>query len=299
MQLSQTLYSKEDKSVNFVFDNWLEARFVRRTSDYFIAYLSSHDGCNKACRFCHLTQTGQTSFNETTLEQYVAQAKVVLEYYGTIEHEQGKAQRVNFNFMARGEPLANSVVLNHAKELFDALEELAKPYNLKVKFNVSTIFPEELKDKKLEDIFAKVSQEYGIYYSLYSVNEKFRKRWLPKALPYTQALKKIEQWQEKSACNAHSVFHWAFIKGENDSATDMEKLKEVLSGYNIKAKFNLVRYNPYSKAQGEEATEQDIQYNFDQLNEFFNSVQSRIVPRVGYDVKASCGMFVSQQELAE
>jgi 23S rRNA (adenine2503-C2)-methyltransferase len=299
MKLSQTLYSKEDKSVNFVFDNWLEARFVRRTQDYFIAYLSSHDGCNKACRFCHLTQTGQTSFNETTLEQYVEQAKTVLDYYGTIVSEQGEAQKVNFNFMARGEPLANSVLLTNAKALFDALEELAKPYNLKVKFNVSTIFPEEMKEKKLEDIFAQVTQDYGIYYSLYSVNDKFRKRWLPKALPYTQALEKIQVWQEKSACNAHAVFHWAFIKGENDSPQDMENLKSVLSQYAISAKFNLVRYNPYSVAQGEEATEQDIQYNFDQLNEFFHSVQSRIVPRVGYDVKASCGMFVSQEEITE
>ncbi len=78
MKIKEVLHSYEDKSVNFVFDNMLEARFVRRVEDYFIVYLSSHDGCNKACRFCHLTQTKQTSFNETTLEEYLIQAKTVL-----------------------------------------------------------------------------------------------------------------------------------------------------------------------------------------------------------------------------
>lgn len=292
MKIKEVLHSHEDKSVNFVFDNWLEARFVRRVEDYFIVYLSSHDGCNKACRFCHLTQTKQTSFNETSLDEYLLQAQTVLEYYDTIKDTQGMAQVVNFNFMARGEALANSVLLENAKELFDKLEKMATDRNLKANFNISTIFPKEVEHKDLSEVFKDVTQSYGIYYSLYSVEESFRKRWLPKALDYRLALEKLEQLQANS--HAYIAFHWTFIEGQNDSQESLNKIKDVLSDYQLKAKFNLVRYNPYSENQGIESNEEVLQHNFDQLNTFFNNPQSRIVPRVGFDVKASCGMFVIQ-----
>lgn len=294
MKLKQTLASNDDNSINFIFDNWLEARYVRRVDDYFIVYLSSHDGCNKACRFCHLTQTGQTSFNETTLEQYIKQAETVLNYYDEIKEKQGVAQKVNFNFMARGEPLANNIILNSASELFEKLELLAKERNLEAKFNISSIMPKELEYVDLVKAFKNVKQSYAIYYSLYSVEKEFRKRWLPKALDVDIALNKLEQLQ--NTAKTEIAFHWAFIKDQNDKIEDINLLKETLSKYNIKGKFNLVRYNPYSENQGKESDEKVLQYNFDELNTYFNNPHSRIVPRVGFDVKASCGMFVSQNE---
>lgn len=291
MKIKEVLHSYEDKSVNFVFDNMLEARFVRRVEDYFIVYLSSHDGCNKACRFCHLTQTKQTSFNETTLEEYLIQAKTVLEYYDTVKNQQGLAKIVNFNFMARGEPLANSVLLNNVKQLFSQLERLAVERHLQANFNISTIFPQEVEHVNLSEVFKDVTQSYGIYYSLYSVEDSFRKRWLPKSLDYRLALEKLENLQANT--HANIAFHWTFIQGENDSQTSLDKIKCVLQDYKIKAKFNLVRYNPYSAAQGIESSEDVLQHNFNELNKFFDNPQSRIVPRVGFDVKASCGMFVN------
>ena len=294
MNLIQTLQSTEDWSTNFIFDNMLEARYVRRVLDYFIIYLSSHNGCNKACRFCHLTQTKQTDFDHTDLNSYIKQAQAVLEHYDNVKKTQGIAKRVNFNFMARGEALANNLMLSNPHVLFDALTELLNNQGLVPTFNISTIMPTEIKDIDLAKLFKDVTQKHIIYYSLYSVDEQFRKRWLPKSLPVSISLQKLKEWQDSTGNEI--ALHWAFIEGQNDSEKDIMNIIETIQPYNLKAKFNLVRYNPYSINQGKESSEEVLQRNFNLLSQALGSPVSRIVPRVGFDVKASCGMFIQKLE---
>ncbi|MHB0928648.1 MAG: radical SAM enzyme, Cfr family protein [Candidatus Nanopelagicales bacterium] len=285
------LKSETDSSVNFVSATKLECRYVRRVSDYFIVYLSSHTGCNKACRFCHLTQTGQTSFIEATFEQYLEQAETVLNYYESVVSREGPANRVNFNFMARGEPLANSVMLKRAGELFTELAKNASKRGLQAKFNISTILPEEIRNLSLSEVFQGVDQPYEIYYSLYSVNPEFRRRWLPKALDADIGLAKLAAYQKDT--NQRITLHWAFISEQNDSSADLAEIQDRLAVYQLQAKFNLVRYNPFSPLQGVESGQATLDANFESMRVFLGDPDSRIVPRVGFDVKASCGMFVS------
>ena len=78
----QIIPSQEDASVNFVRPGdrlgFFEARYVRRTDDYFIVYLSSQTGCQKACRMCHLTATGQNKFENASHGDFISQAETVL-----------------------------------------------------------------------------------------------------------------------------------------------------------------------------------------------------------------------------
>jgi 23S rRNA (adenine2503-C2)-methyltransferase len=284
----QTLYSAEDASVNFVMPHptggAFEARYVRREQDYFITYLSSHTGCNKACRFCHLTQTGQTQMVWATPDDYYTQALQVFRHYRQFDD----AHRVNFNFMARGEPLANPGVLNNWDRVRSPLQGLAEQHALVAKYNISTIMPMEMQDKSLFEVFGNSGAQ--MYYSLYSMNESFRKRWLPKAMNVHDALYKLMDWQVRTG--ELVTLHWPFIEGENDSLEDLEKIVMAVLVRGLKVKFNLVRYNPYSAAQGRESSEEVLQRNFEYLAKAFGHERSRIVPRVGFDVKASCGMFV-------
>lgn len=287
------LHSEIDESVNFVTPHQdggaFEARYVRRQEDYFITYLSSHSGCKKACRFCHLTATKQVMMDHATVSLYQAQARQVLAHYDT----QKASTRVNYNFMARGEPLANPTVIGDWQGVYGPLRDMAEQRNLVSKFNISTIMPEEIADKDLYDIFGNTGAQ--IYYSLYSMEEKFRKRWLPKSISPHLALDKLLAWQQKTGQLV--TLHWAFIEGQNDDLETLERIILAVLYRDLKVKFNLVRYNPYSSAQGKEPSEEIIQRNFDYINKAFGHPASRIVPRVGFDVKASCGMFVEPKTI--
>lgn len=276
--------STEDQSVNFLSENgskeqgMLEARFVRRTPDYFIAYLSSQFGCKQACRFCHLTATGQTAEEQTTLEQYLSQADEVLRYHAGLRE---RSPLVHFNFMARGEPLENALVRDDFCNLQARLTEKASDYGLESKLKVSSIIPAGAKE-----LMPLLEGNSELYYSLYTVNPKFRARWIPKGLSPDEVGKRLRGTRQGL------VLHHAFIAGENDSPDDIQGIHEWLEKYDIHARFNTVRYNPFSERQGRETDCQTVLALDTLMRQSPNITGGRVVPRVGFDVKASCGMFV-------
>ncbi len=280
------LHSQLDQSVNFVEENlkgFIEARYVRREENYFNCYLSSQSGCNKGCRFCHLTATKQTQFEDVTPDGFLKQAHDVFQHY---RDESKPAKFVHYSFMARGEALANKFMLDNADEVLLPLCQLAVSNGLNPKVNISTIMPKTL-DKRLIDVFRIVTPT--IYYSIYSVNREFRDRWLPAAMPAYHALDKLSEYQQ--ATKKIVKIHYAFIKGENDSLADVEAVLDAVETRNLQIEFNIVRYNPFSPEQGQEADEETVQRNFGYIKGRLPG-KVRLIKRVGFDVKASCGMFV-------
>lgn len=278
------LDSELDMSRNFIFDKGFEARFVRRTDDYFICYLSSHTGCNKSCRFCHLTQTGQTGFLEASIDELIDQATAVFQYYAT----QKPAERVHINWMARGEPLASSVIRGCWPELSNRLLELCARYGLakeRVTFKMSSIFPSD----ENVDLSKFEINKPDIYYSLYSLDPHFRRRWIPKSEDPVAVFKKLKAYSDSGG---RVIIHHALIENENSSEDDATLIGDFIKSYDLNCKINIVRYNPFDARCGEEASEVAIQSYFNRITPYMKQEGSRIVPRVGFDVKASCGMFV-------
>jgi len=277
--------SAEDASVNWdrpADVGRIEARYVRRGEDYLVVYLSSQTGCDQGCRMCHLTSTGQTDLRNIALPEFFAQADTVLDYY---RRNAPPAKCVHFNFMARGEPLDNPVVLSHADELLGGLAERAVAAQLRPRYLVSTILPKSFGDRLLEDTFVTFHPE--IYYSLYSMDDRFRRIWLPKALPADEALDRLAAWQRHSykICK----IHYAFIEGENDSEADIHAICDALESRQLMVHVNIVRYNPLGR--GAEPPEQILERNADIYRTRLPNARVRVIPRVGFDVKASCGMF--------
>jgi len=281
------MHSDLDASVNWVRRvdvGAIETRYVRRRDDYFVIYLSSQTGCAQACRMCHLTATRQTDHRDVTLEEYVAQAEVVLEHYRRV----APARSVHFNFMARGEPLLNPVIVDRSAELLDRLWQLASDHDLHARFLVSTILPRDLA-RPLADVFDRYHPE--IYYSIYSTDPEFRRRWLPRALPVAAALDQLAAWQRQT----YKIIklHFAFIRGHNDDEASVHAICDALDARGVWAHVNIVRYNPPSPLHGEEPDEAVIERNAQIFRDRLRGARVQVIPRVGLDVHASCGMFVA------
>jgi adenine C2-methylase RlmN of 23S rRNA A2503 and tRNA A37 len=291
----ETQISKLDQSVNWIQTDErpgkIEARYVRRCDDYFIAYLSSATGCDKACRMCHLTQSGQTQTAYVDLEGYLTQARQVLAHYET----QSPARVIHYNFMARGDAFANPVVLQQGPELIAGLSKLAHEAGLIPRIKFSTIMPHEAQGVDLAAAFSPMNPD--IYYSLYSMDPAFRRRWLPKALPATEALAMLAEYQK--ATRKIPVLHWAFIDGENSSDDDLEAIADAVYDARLRPDFNIVAYNPFSSKQGAEPSQQRMLEIQEKLMELFPFSMIKPVTRVGFDVKASCGMFVGGRKPRE
>jgi len=297
------LASAEDLSVNFVADaaglpggGAVEARYVRREDGYFVAYLSSHTGCRLACRFCHLTASGQTMFAPVGRAGFSAQARRVLDHHAArvAAGREPPASRVNFNWMARGEPLANPAMLEAGELVADDLLRMAAGAGLAAALNVSTIMPAGLLEGALERGFG--DAPFTPYYSLYSVDPAFRRRWLPRAMPAPEALARLAAWQRGRAARglaSEVVLHWAFIAGQNDRDADAEGIAEAVLRAGLRVRLNAVRYNPFSAARGAEPPASRVRDLHARLARALGADPgSRVVPRVGLDVRASCGMFV-------
>jgi adenine C2-methylase RlmN of 23S rRNA A2503 and tRNA A37 len=272
----------------------VESRFVRRRNDYFIAYLSAQTGCKQACRFCHLTATGQTDLVDVPREGLLAQAEQVLDWYTDQVHDKQKlpAEVVHFSFMARGEPLASKVIQEDGDAVCDQLSRRAIHYGLLPRIVISTIMPQEIKGKSLVRMFPQIHP--NIYYSIYSMDPAFRKKWLPKALPVEEGLEMLCAYQE----HTHKIIrlHWAFIEGENDRPEDVQKIVEAVNSVGLRVDVNIVRYNPFSDKHGREPSVERIAELGSILKSGLPLSKVKIVDRVGPDVKASCGMFVREDE---
>lgn len=286
--MNRVLISKIDDSVNFVRDmgpgQAIEARYVRRKPEYFACYISSQTACDKACRFCHLTFTGQNNSEDVSLAHMMDQADVVLDHY---RQTAPRAKYVHYNFMARGEPLDSKVILDDNAGLFYGLNLKARQENLKPRILISTIMPETFKFCELEDIFTGYQPE--IYYSLYTLDPDFRRRWMPRAMDPTVALEKLARWQRYTKKIIR--IHHALIAGQNDSLDHAVDIVNAVREAELKADFTLVRYNPASPKHGEESPSYTAYAQI--LREQIPGVRVKTIDRVGVDVAASCGMFVS------
>ena len=119
------------------------------------------------------------------------------------------------------------------------------------------------------------------------MDDAFRRRWLPNAQPAALPLDHLVDWQRQSYKLVK--IHFAFIEGENDSEADVHA---ALEQRGLFAHINIVRYNPPSPKHGQESAPDVLERNVALFRSRLGGARVQVVPRVGFDVYASCGMFV-------
>jgi 23S rRNA (adenine2503-C2)-methyltransferase len=257
-----------------------ETRLVTRGTKS-VVYLSSQAGCVQGCRMCHLTTTRQNSAHNArpeTLSEQLSLAGSALRQ----RHTEGLVDEIHLNFMARGEPLANRTLVNNLGQTIESLERQAQEYapGARIRTLISTTFPRSLRTGFTHNLG---TARPHFYYSLYTADKVKHASWFPSAHDPAVALPWLHELQHHTG--TVSRIHLPIIHCFNDTAWDWEALRDLVGFYLPAVEYNIVRYNP-PDAQTREAPESVIA-------DAARFLRARVVPRVGYDVFASCGMFVA------
>ena len=190
--------------------------------------VSSQVGCKVGCEFC-LTAKGGFVRNLTPGE-IVGQVLTIKE-----DNDIPANRRVNIVYMGMGEPLDNLENVAKAVKIF------ADEHGLSISPRRQTISTSGLapKIKKLGEMNLGVL----LAISLHAVDDELRQRLMPINKAYNiesviQAVKEFPIDQRKRV-----MFEYLMIKDLNDDIKSAKKLVKLLHG--IKAKVNLIYFNPY------------------------------------------------------
>ncbi|MCQ1765367.1 hypothetical protein NOJ28_07495 [Neorhizobium galegae] len=199
-------------------------------------------------------------------------------------------KNLHFNFMARGDVISNIDLVRSWSDVELGLSSLAQRKNISANaaILVSTIFPKKIGFEYIENLFE--SRITNIYYSYYSKKDSFRRRWLPNSQSVEESCLFLKKFHESSGKRPR--FHFCFIDGQNDSMEDLDDLIDVASDFSPFFDVNIVRFNPPPGSNYAESPEERVLKNVEYLRKYLPSSNVKIISRVGYDVKASCGMFL-------
>lgn len=269
----QIARSKLDNALNIVKPQTvgsIETRYVDK-GEYQVIYISSQTGCNHGCRFCHLTTSGQTAYEDVSRRWFLDQARTGLDHARD-------GRTLHFDYMARGEPLANPVL--NSDTLLAMSDEAFRRGFRRVRHLISTIMPRRFVETcDLITRFPTFAPD--IYYSLYTVDEDKRKHWMPNAAPAYAALLALKQWQDFT--RKIPQIHFAVVPGLNDSEEAISNVCDYIWQADLRVNFNIIEYNPaFGPAEAKRI-----------VREMLPESKVNLIPRIAPDVNVACGMFAS------
>ncbi len=234
--------------------------------------VSTQVGCKVGCTFCLTAKGGFT--RDLSAGEIVAQV-VTLKHDNEHKHN----RKINIVYMGMGEPLDNLDNLAKAIEIFKEEEGLA------ISGKRQTVSTSGLSNKI--DALGKMDLGVHIAISLHAVDDELRTELIPmnKAHNINSIIEAVKRFPIDT--RKRVMFEYLVIKNKNDGLDSAKKLVKLLSG--IKAKVNLIYFNPYPGTTYERPTYEDMH----KFQEYLigHGLLSTIRDSKGIDISAACGQL--------
>lgn len=238
----------------------------------FTICVSSQVGCKMGCSFCMTAKSG--FIRDLSAGEIVEQVRFIKEI-NKIPYE----RRVNIVYMGMGEPL------NNLENVSKAVKILSDNDGLGIATKRQTISTSGLSNqiKKLGELNLGVL----LAISLHATSDELRQELMPINKAYNiksiiDAIKEFPIDQRKRV-----MFEYLVLKDVNDSLEDAKRLVKLLNG--IKAKVNLILFNPHPGSIYKRPNDEDVIKFQDYLSE--KGITCTIRKSKGLDISAACGQL--------
>lgn len=234
--------------------------------------VSTQIGCKVGCSFCLTAKGGFT--RDLTTGEIVAQVVTLKR-----DNEHKHNRMINIVYMGMGEPLDNLDNLAKAIEIFKEEDGLC------ISGKRQTVSTSGLSNKidKLGDMNLGVH----IAISLHAVDDELRTELIPmnKAHNIASIIQAVKRFPIDT--RKRVMFEYLVIKDKNDDLVSAKKLVKLLS--DIKAKVNLIYFNPYPGTPYERPSKEDMVSFADYL--INHGLLCTIRDSKGIDISAACGQL--------
>ncbi len=248
-----------------------EDGIIERSEKYTVC-ISTQVGCKVGCSFCLTAKGG-----------FVRNLKVseIIEQIVQLKKDNSIAENkaLNIVYMGMGEPLDNYNNLIQAIKIFSELDGLA------ISARRQTISTSGISTK-----IAKLgSENLGVQLaiSLHAVDDELRTELIPmnKAYNIASIIEAVKNFPVDARKKV--MFEYLVIKNKNDDIASAQKLIKMLNG--IKAKVNLIYFNPYPGTSYQRPTRESMI----KFQEYLLSkgLICTIRESKGLDISAACGQL--------
>ena len=265
-----------DGSIKYLFglhdNHTVETVLLDMKKDRYTICVSTQVGCKVGCSFC-LTAKGGFVRNLEAAEiiDQVLQIKKDMNF--------PSEKRLNIVYMGMGEPLDNFDNLVQAINIFKQEDGLA------IGPKRQTVSTSGISNKI--DRLGELDLGVHIAISLHAVDDELRSQIIPMNKAYNigsiiEAIKKYPIDNRKRV-----MFEYLVMRGVNDDIASAKKMVKLLDG--IKAKVNLIYYNPYPGGEYERPLESDMVAFQEYL--ISKGLMCTIRASKGLDISAACGQL--------
>ncbi|HEY9203284.1 MAG TPA: 23S rRNA (adenine(2503)-C(2))-methyltransferase RlmN [Sulfurimonas sp.] len=242
--------------------------------------VSTQVGCKVGCAFCLTAKGGFT--RDLTAGEIVGQV-VALKRDNDHKHN----RMINIVYMGMGEPLDNLESLSRAIEIFKESDGLS------ISGKRQTVSTSGLSSKI--DKLGEMDLGVHIAISLHAVDDELRTELIPmnKAHNIASIIEAVKRFPIDT--RKRVMFEYLVIKNKNDDIGSAKKLVKLLSG--IKAKVNLIYFNPYPGTEYERPDKSDMVAFQEYLVN--HGLLCTIRDSKGIDISAACGQLKEQDEFSK